>query len=59
VSVPANILAPCKISVMAIHRKYDIIPILTNVAQAAVKEKVIRVVVATFRVSDHVLDCYE
>lgn len=30
-------------------RKYDIIPLLTDVAQEAVKEKVIRVVVATFR----------
>lgn len=33
------------------HRKFDIIPLLTDVAQAAVKEKVIRVVVATFRVA--------
>ncbi|KAI5124066.1 hypothetical protein M0805_003893 [Coniferiporia weirii] len=32
-----------------INRKYDIIPLLTDVAQAAVKEKVIRVIVATFR----------
>jgi V-type H+-transporting ATPase subunit H len=32
-------------------RKYDIIPLLVNVAQAAVKEKVIRVIVATFRVA--------
>ncbi|TFK55012.1 ATPase, V1 complex, subunit H [Heliocybe sulcata] len=32
-----------------INKKYDIIPLLTDVAQAAVKEKVIRVVVATFR----------
>jgi V-type H+-transporting ATPase subunit H len=31
-------------------RKYDVIPLLTDVAQNAVKEKVIRVVVATFRV---------
>jgi len=31
-------------------RKYDIIPGLMEVAQNAVKEKVIRVVVATFRV---------
>ena len=30
-------------------RKYDIIPLLTDVAQAAVKEKVIRVIVSTFR----------
>ncbi|TFK42799.1 armadillo-type protein [Crucibulum laeve] len=32
-----------------INRKFDIIPILVDVAQGAVKEKVIRVVVATFR----------
>ncbi|KIM49008.1 hypothetical protein M413DRAFT_21307 [Hebeloma cylindrosporum] len=32
-----------------INKKYDIIPILPQVAQTAVKEKVIRVVVATFR----------
>lgn len=32
-----------------INKKYDIIPLLINVAQTAVKEKVIRVVVATFR----------
>ncbi|PAV24369.1 ATPase V1 complex subunit H [Pyrrhoderma noxium] len=32
-----------------INKKYDIIPLLTDVAQAAVKEKVIRVIVATFR----------
>ena len=30
-------------------RRFDIIPLLTNVAQSAVKEKVIRVIVATFR----------
>jgi V-type H+-transporting ATPase subunit H len=30
-------------------RKYDIIPLLTGVAQAAVKEKVIRVIISTFR----------
>lgn len=30
-------------------RKFDVILLLTDVAQAAVKEKVIRVVVATFR----------
>lgn len=30
-------------------RKYDIIPLLTDVAQAAVKEKVIRVILSTFR----------
>lgn len=34
-------------------RKYDIIPLLTDVAKAAVKEKVIRVIIATFRVSPH------
>ncbi|KII88913.1 hypothetical protein PLICRDRAFT_40550 [Plicaturopsis crispa FD-325 SS-3] len=32
-----------------INKKYDIIPLLTGIAQAAVKEKVIRVIVATFR----------
>jgi len=33
----------------SIDKKYDIIPLLVNVAQGAVKEKVIRVIVATFR----------
>ncbi|KAF7295144.1 V-type proton ATPase subunit H [Mycena indigotica] len=32
-----------------INKRHDIIPLLTSVAQAAVKEKVIRVIVATFR----------
>ncbi|KAH8108453.1 ATPase, V1 complex, subunit H [Phellopilus nigrolimitatus] len=32
-----------------INKKYDIIPLLTDVAQGAVKEKVVRVIVATFR----------
>ncbi|KAJ7929314.1 ATPase V1 complex subunit H [Mycena leptocephala] len=32
-----------------INKKYDIIPLLIDVAQGAVKEKVIRVIVATFR----------
>jgi len=32
-----------------INKKFDIIPLLTSVAQSAVKEKVIRVIVATFR----------
>ena len=32
------------------YRQYDIIPTLVEVAQNAVKEKVIRVIVATFRV---------
>ena len=31
------------------NRKYDIIPLLTDVAQEAVKEKVVRVIVSTFR----------
>ena len=35
----------------ACSSKYDIIPVLTDIAQSAVKEKVIRVVIATFRVS--------
>ncbi|KAG6910921.1 hypothetical protein DXG01_006604 [Tephrocybe rancida] len=32
-----------------LDKKYDVIPLLVDVAQGAVKEKVIRVVVATFR----------
>ncbi|KAG6833496.1 hypothetical protein H0H87_006068 [Tephrocybe sp. NHM501043] len=32
-----------------LNKKYDVIPLLVDVAQGAVKEKVIRVVVATFR----------
>ena len=32
------------------HRRFDIIPLLVDVAQGAAKEKVIRVIVATFRV---------
>jgi len=32
-----------------INKKYDIIPILTDAAQSAVKEKVVRVIIATFR----------
>ncbi|KAF5372925.1 hypothetical protein D9758_001740 [Tetrapyrgos nigripes] len=32
-----------------INKKFDIIPLLVDIAQAAVKEKVIRVIVATFR----------
>jgi V-type H+-transporting ATPase subunit H len=31
-------------------RKYDIIPLLTHIAQNAGKEKVVRVIIATFRV---------
>ena len=38
-----------KISFIPCDRKYDIIPLLTDVAQAAVKEKVVRVIIATFR----------
>jgi V-type H+-transporting ATPase subunit H len=34
-----------------LYRKYDIVPLLIDVAQGAVKEKVIRVIVATFRVA--------
>jgi hypothetical protein len=37
-------------------RKYDVIPLLISIAQAAVKEKVIRVIVATFRVEFLVSD---
>jgi V-type H+-transporting ATPase subunit H len=36
--------------VLTDDRKYDVMAVLTNVAKAAVKEKVTRVVVATFRV---------
>ncbi|KAH8833511.1 armadillo-type protein [Flagelloscypha sp. PMI_526] len=32
-----------------INKKYDVIPLLIDVAQGAVKEKVIRVIIATFR----------
>ena len=38
-------------SLLYIYRKYDVIPVLIDVAQGAVKEKVIRVIVATFRVA--------
>jgi len=31
-------------------RKYDVIPVLIETAKSAMKEKVIRVIVATFRV---------
>jgi len=31
-------------------RKYDVIPVLIETAKSAIKEKVIRVIVATFRV---------
>lgn len=37
-------------AVLILVRKYDIIQLLTEVAQEAVKEKVIRVIVSTFRV---------
>ena len=33
-----------------VARKFDIIPVLTDIAKAAVKEKVIRIIIATFRV---------
>ncbi|KIP10325.1 hypothetical protein PHLGIDRAFT_125667 [Phlebiopsis gigantea 11061_1 CR5-6] len=32
-----------------IDKKFDIIPVLTDIAKAAVKEKVIRIIIATFR----------
>lgn len=32
-------------------RQYDIIPLLTDAAQSAAKEKVVRIIVATFSVS--------
>ncbi len=34
------------------NRKYDIIPLLVEIAKSAVKEKVIRVSIATLRVSN-------
>jgi V-type H+-transporting ATPase subunit H len=34
-----------------IYRKYDVIPLFISVAQAAAKEKVVRVNIATLRVS--------
>lgn len=34
-----------------LNKKYDVIPTLIEVAKQAVKEKIIRVVVATFKVS--------
>jgi len=34
-----------------VNAKYDIVPLLLDIAQGAVKEKVIRVIIATFRVS--------
>lgn len=38
------------------NRKYDVIPALAKVAKSAAKEKVIRVIIATFRVSDTAQD---
>jgi len=38
------------LNINSVPRKYDVIPVLAKVAKNAVKEKVIRVVVATFRV---------
>lgn len=43
------------------NRKYDIIPLLVEIAKSAVKEKVIRVSIATLRVSNRrkrFLSCY-
>jgi len=40
-----------------VFRKFDIIPLLVDIAQVAVKEKVIRVIVATFRVRPHSCPC--
>ena len=40
----------CLSHIILTPRKYDVIPLLVEVAQEAVKEKVIRVIVATFRV---------
>lgn len=36
-----------------LDKKYDVVAILTDIAKAAVKEKVTRVVVATFRVKSN------
>lgn len=38
---------------LTFYRQYDIVPKLTEIAKAAVKEKVIRVAVATLRVRHH------
>ena len=40
---------------MLINRKFNIIEVLTGVAKSAVKEKVSRMVIATFRVSPTLL----
>ena len=45
-----SMLSCSQVLKVLMSRKYDIIPLLVDVAQAAVKEKVIRVIVATFRV---------
>ena len=42
-----------------INKKFDIIPLLTTVAQTAVKEKVIRVIIATFRVCHRLCHPYD
>jgi len=34
-----------------IYRKHDIFPILVEIAKSAIKEKVVRVIVATFKVN--------
>jgi hypothetical protein len=33
------------------YRKYDVIPLFISAAQAAAKEKIVRVIIATLRVS--------
>ena len=41
-----------------IYRKYDVIPLFISVAQAAAKEKVVRVNIATLRVSFFVVSLH-
>ena len=41
-----------------VNVKYDIVPLLLDIAQGAVKEKVIRVIIATFRVSSTPTVCH-
>ena len=41
---------PCHFSI-TMHRRYDVIPPLVEIAKSAIKEKVIRVIISTLRVS--------
>lgn len=38
-----------------INKEFDVVPVLVGIAQGAGKEKVIRVIIATFRVSPSTL----